>query len=115
MVEGDPYEEVALLEEVDVPEVLQLDQVLKDRSVSHCAILILIKFIPLTADKREDINLISFLMSLFNGGEFHLLFRLLRLWGADFLLFALRSLTMQGCKAILAFKALLADGASRKD
>ena len=94
MVEGHSDEEVALLEEVDVPEVLQLDQVLKDRSVSHCPILILIKFIPLTVDKREDVNLISFLMSLFNGGELHVLFRLLRLRGSDFLLFALRSLTM---------------------
>jgi hypothetical protein len=42
MVEGYSYKEVALLEEVYVSEVLQLDQVLKDRSVSHCAILILI-------------------------------------------------------------------------
>lgn len=42
MIEGDPYEEVALLEEVYVPEVVQLDQVLKDRSVSHCTTLILI-------------------------------------------------------------------------
>jgi hypothetical protein len=42
MIEGYPYKEIALLEEVYVPEVVQLDKILKDRSVSHCASLILI-------------------------------------------------------------------------